>query len=284
MTSGTTPLDYSAWTGSRLGRVTERLERAAILELAGPLQGRDVLDVGTGDGAHGVALGNEGARITGVDVSIRALRAASGRVRGSGTRLRLVGADALSLPFRTGSFDLAVAVTALCFTRSPEQAVAEIGRVLRPGGRLVIGELGRWSTLAAWRRIRGWLGSPTWRDTRFWTPAGLRRLARGAGLVPGEVRGAVFYPPHGLAAVALASLDPLLGRAMTFGAALLAMDARKPERGAYASRPAGTRTLGLGAGPLVEHVSVRVTLNAPVDDATPTREDSRPTSRRACSG
>ncbi len=229
MTSGTTPLDYSAWSRSRLGSVTERLERAAILELAGPLGGRDVLDIGTGDGAHAIALADAGARITGVDVSIPALRAASARARESGTRLRLVGADALSLPFRTGRFDLVVAVTALCFTASPEQAVAEIGRVLRPGGRLVIGELGRCSTWAAWRRIRGWLGSPTWRDTRFWTSAGLRRLARGAGLVPGEVRGAVFYPPLGLAAAALASLDPVLGRGTTIGAGFLAMSATKPE-------------------------------------------------------
>jgi len=242
VTSGTTPLDYSAWTRSGLGRVTERLERAAILELAGPLDGLDVLDVGTGDGAHAVALANEGARITGVDVSIPALRAASGRASESGTRLRLVGADALSLPFRPGSFDLAIAVTALCFTRSPEQAVAEIGRVLRPGGRLVIGELGRWSTWAAWRRIRGWLGSPTWRDTRFWTSAGLRRLASSAGLSPGHVRGAVFYPPLGLAAAALASLDPVLGRGVTIGAAFLAMSATKPEVAANGlDRPLGSR-------------------------------------------
>lgn len=230
MTGGTTPLDYSAWTRSRLGRVTERLERAAILELVGSADGRDVLDVGTGDGAPAVALADEGARVTGVDVSIRALRAASGRARESDTRLRLVGADALSLPFETGSFDLAIAVTALCFTHSPEQAVAEIGRVLRPGGRVVIGELGRWSAWAAWRRVRGWLGSPTWRDIRFWTPADLRRLARSAGLTPGHVRGAVFHPPLGLAAAALASLDPFLGRGTTIGAAFLAMSATKPER------------------------------------------------------
>jgi SAM-dependent methyltransferase len=242
VTSGTTPLDYSAWTRSRLGRVTERLERAAILELAGPLDGLDVLDVGTGDGAHAVALADEGARITGVDVSIPALHAASFRVSEPGTRLRLVAADALSLPFRTGSFDLAIAVTALCFTRSPERAVAEIGRVLRPGGRLVIGELGRWSTWAAWRRIRGWFGSPSWRDTRFWTSAGLRRLARGAGLSPGRVRGAVFYPPLGLAAAALACLDPVLGRGATIGAAFLATTATKPGVAANdLDRPLGSR-------------------------------------------
>jgi SAM-dependent methyltransferase len=230
VTSGPTPLDYSAWSATRLGRVTERLEREAILELAGTLDGLDVLDVGTGDGAYAIVLAAEGARVTGVDVSIPALRVASDRARVSGTPVGLLAGDALRLPFRTGSFDVAIAVTSLCFTRFPDLAVAEIARVMRPGGRCVLGELGRWSTWAAWRRVRGWLGAPVWRDIPFWTAAGLRRLATTAGLTPGPVRGAVFYPPLGLAAAALAPIDPVLGRGTTIGAAFLAMRATKPGR------------------------------------------------------
>jgi ubiquinone/menaquinone biosynthesis C-methylase UbiE len=53
--TGTTPLEYARWRETRLGAVTERLERAAVLDLAGPLPGRDVLDVGCGDGAYALA-------------------------------------------------------------------------------------------------------------------------------------------------------------------------------------------------------------------------------------
>jgi len=228
VTSGATPLGYSAWRASRLGEITERLERAAIRELTGPLALLEVLDVGTGDAAHAVALAREGARVTGIDTSLPALHAGLVRSRAAGARVPLVAGDASGLPFRTGTFDVAIAVTVLCFTPAPSQVVAEMARVVRPGGRVVLGELGRWSAWAAWRRVRGWLGAPTWRNARFWTAAELQGLAASAGLVPGSVRGAIFYPPFGLAAAATASLDPVLGRGKTIGGAFLALVATKP--------------------------------------------------------
>jgi SAM-dependent methyltransferase len=223
-----TPLDYAAWRATRLGRITETLERSAILELAGSVEGLDVLDAGCGDGAYAVSLAERGARVTGLDASPSALRAAAGRARGASAPLALVAGDAVKLPFEDEAFDLAIVVTALCFVPDPQQALAELARVLRPGGRLVVGELGRWSAWAAWRRARALLGASAWRGTHFFTASGLRRLAADAGLVPGRVRGSVFHPPIALAAVALAPLDPLLGRASTLGAAFLALEAVKP--------------------------------------------------------
>ncbi|HEX9052851.1 MAG TPA: class I SAM-dependent methyltransferase [Anaeromyxobacter sp.] len=230
-----TPLDYAAWRARALGRITERVERAAVLALAGSVQGRDVLDVGCGDGTYAVLLAGLGARVTGLDASIPALRAAAARAAAASTRVSLVAADAGRLPFEAGTFDLVIAVTALCFVPDPERSVEEIARVLRPGGRLVVGELGRWSAWAAWRRLRGWLGSETWREARFWTPASLRRLVARAGLAPGRARGAAFHPPFTVAAAALAPLDPVLGRVTTLGASFVAVEAEK----ASIDEPAG---------------------------------------------
>jgi SAM-dependent methyltransferase len=121
-----------------------------------------------------------------------------------------------------------VAVTVLCFVCDAERAVAEMARVLRPSGRLVIGELGYWSLWAAHCRIRGWLGNPTWRAAVFRTAKELRDLAQAAGLRGAEIRGAVHYPPCGVAARLLAPIDLWIGQQATFGAAFLEVSATKP--------------------------------------------------------
>jgi len=221
------PLDYAAWRRSRLGRVTEALELEAVLRAADEVSGQDVLDVGCGDGLYTVALARRGARVFGLDRSLPALRSATRKADEVGVRMRLAAGDAIRLPFADTSFELVVAVTVLCFVSSPENAIREVERVLRPGGRFVLGELGRWSTWAAWRRVRGMFGDRTWAGARFWTPEDLQGLMRGAGLIPGRVEGAAFYPPSGIAAAALAPLDPWLGRVTTVGAAFLVLEGRK---------------------------------------------------------
>lgn len=84
---------------------------------------------------------------------------------------------------------------------------------------------------AAYRRIRGWLGNPTWRAVKFRTARELRRLAQTAGLEIVQVRGAIHYPPCSLAAQLLAPFDLRLGRNSTIGAAFIVVSAIKPLNG-----------------------------------------------------
>jgi 2-polyprenyl-3-methyl-5-hydroxy-6-metoxy-1,4-benzoquinol methylase len=229
--SGRTPLDYAGWRRSSLGEITERLERDLVMDLAGPLDGRDVLDAGCGDGAFALDAARAGARVSGIDASAPAIDAARDRAGSEGLSADLRCADLRSLHFPDASFDVVLAVTVLCFLPDAEAAVAEMARVLRPGGFLVLGELGRWNGWAAWRRLRGWLGNATWRGARFRSAAELRRLVAGAGLATEAVRGAVFYPPVGALARALGPIDAEVGRFTTLGAAFLALRARRPAAG-----------------------------------------------------
>jgi len=135
-----------------------------------------------------------------------------------------------SLPFPPDSFDRIVAITVLCFVEDGASAFREMTRVLRPGGRLVVAELGKASIWAAIRRLRGRLGNPVWRHARFRTAGDLRRLAHQAGLGVQLLRGAIYYPPCGAAARLLGPLDRHVGRLTTFGAAFLVLAAAKPTR------------------------------------------------------
>lgn len=228
MDSEELPAAYASWRRSRLGRITDRREQELILRLIGPIAGRRILDAGCGDGALVGELGRRGARATGIDVSTRMVSAARRRADGAGADVTFGMATVDALPFAAASFDVVTAITVLCFVDDAAGAVCEMARVLKPGGRLVIGELGRWNSWAINRRIRGWLGSPIWRQARFRSAGDLRRFAGEAGLGNVTITGAIFYPPVGLAARLLEPVDPWIGERTTCGAAFLALGATKP--------------------------------------------------------
>lgn len=218
---------YARWRATALGSVTESVETKIVFGLVGTLRGRRLLDVGTGDGAYAIEAAARGAEVTALDLKLEMLEAARARAHARGVNLVLRQGSADALPFDDASFDVVTAVTVLCFAANAGLAVREMARVLAPGGRLVLGELGRFSVWAAERRIRGWLGSCTWRRARFWSRSELRALAHNAGCAVVKVQGAVFYPPSNIAARTLGGLDPFLTRVGVPGAAFLALLAEK---------------------------------------------------------
>jgi SAM-dependent methyltransferase len=117
--------------------------------------------------------------VTGLDLDPAMLAAARTKAPGA----QLLAGDATALPFAEGEFDLALAVTLFCFLDAAERRAAarELLRVVRPGGRVVVGELARYSLWAAQRRVNGWRGSATWRSAHFITAGELRQLFRDAG-------------------------------------------------------------------------------------------------------
>jgi ubiquinone biosynthesis O-methyltransferase len=221
------PEAYAGWRASDIGTVTERLERALVLELAGELSGRRALDIGCGDGALALDLAKRGAAVAGIDASAAMIEAAKARAQRQHADAAFQVARAENLPFPSAQFDLVTAITILCFVDDAGPVFQEIARVLRPGGRLVIGELGKWSAWAAARRMRAWLGSRLWRLGRFRTAGELRHLAEQAGLEVETVRGAIFYPRWSAAARFLSPYDAALGRITTVGAGFVAIAAVK---------------------------------------------------------
>jgi ubiquinone/menaquinone biosynthesis C-methylase UbiE len=115
-------------------------QAAAAARLAGCEAGADLLDVPCGFGRHSVPLARAGYRVVGVDRS-EALLAEARRRAGGARWPKLTRADYRELPFADASFDGAINLfTSLGYLGDEEdtRALAEIGRVLRPGARLVI--------------------------------------------------------------------------------------------------------------------------------------------------
>jgi demethylmenaquinone methyltransferase / 2-methoxy-6-polyprenyl-1,4-benzoquinol methylase len=114
----------------------DRLWRRATRAALGLRPGERVLDVGAGTGVSTEELSRSGAFAVGADLSIGMLRAGR-RVRPT---VPLLAGDALRLPFDDGVFDAVTISFALRNVVDTEAALAELGRVTRPGGRLVICE------------------------------------------------------------------------------------------------------------------------------------------------
>ncbi len=101
--------------------------------------GERVLDVGCGTGAFEARAVASGAsnEMVGVDLSARMLARAREKLAGH-PQVAFRRADAHALPFDDGRFDVVVSASAFHYFADPARALAEIGRVLRPGGRLVV--------------------------------------------------------------------------------------------------------------------------------------------------
>lgn len=109
--------------------------RPGILDLAGDVTGRRILDAGCGSGPLSAALRERGAVVSGVDLSAGMLDLARQRL-GPDADLHLADLDG-QLPFPDGDFDDVVASLVLHYLEDWGPALAELRRVLKPGGRLI---------------------------------------------------------------------------------------------------------------------------------------------------
>lgn len=116
-----------------------RLWRIATTRAIGPRKGMRILDLAAGTGTSSAALAAHGAHVVAADFSEGML--AEGRKRyGNNPLIEFVHADAMALPFDDDSFDAATISYGLRNVSDPRKALAEMRRVVKPGGRVVIAE------------------------------------------------------------------------------------------------------------------------------------------------
>jgi ubiquinone/menaquinone biosynthesis C-methylase UbiE len=174
--------------------------------------GARLLDLGCGTGHQMASLRDRGFEVTGVDGSAEMLAHA----RANNPDAELHQADVGQLPLADESFDYVLSIEVLRYLSEPERCVAEIARVLRPGGVAL-------ATATPLLNLNGYalvnrvaLALPVRNLTRlkqfFTTARGLERQFRRSGFTDAEVHGVYFGPINWIERLAPSRLPGFLRR------------------------------------------------------------------------
>ena len=178
-----------------------------LVRLLAPRQGEQLLDLGCGSGWLAAECARAGARVCAADVAWQGVAAARRRYA---ALTRVTVADGYHLPLGTAVVDAAVLSEVLEHLAQPERALAEVARVLRPGGRLLVcvpyRERILWHLCIHCNQL-----TPANAHLRSYDAGDLRQCLETAGLRPGP---AVFLHHKGLALFSFPRLSlrwPYLG-------------------------------------------------------------------------
>lgn len=160
------------------------------------LAGASVLDVGCGGGILAEAMARRGARVTGIDLSEKALRVAQLHLHESRLDIRY---EKSSVEDYAGEFDIVTCMELLEHVPQPASMVAACARLVRPGGRVFFSTINRnpksylFAVVGA-EYVLGLLPKGTHDYLRFIKPSELSRWSRAAGLRVEEMTGMTYNP------------------------------------------------------------------------------------------
>src|SRR6266542_4917395 len=138
--------DFARWREGRIWQERQQGERLRLIErYGGPLANRRILDLGSGMGGTSVAL----ALACAAPLAFEYNRAYCDIIRLRAGRydlyLPVINGAGERLPFADASFDLAIAWDVVEHVQDPERLLAELARVLRPGGRVLLTVINRFA-------------------------------------------------------------------------------------------------------------------------------------------
>jgi len=172
-----------------IGRLIADTQEQQIAAFLAPLEGRRVLDVGTGTGRAAIALARRGAIVTGVDASAEMLQVAARRAADAGVAVAFARGDAHHLDFADRSFDAVVCLRVLMHTPDWRASLRELCRVA--ADRVVFDYPSLYSAAAiqaVTRRI-GHMVNPSVEAYRVFSPSSVAALLAEAGFrVAGDHR------------------------------------------------------------------------------------------------
>lgn len=131
----------ATWECGDYGHFATYMASGALdfLERIGIQPGERVLDVACGAGQISVPAARAGARVTGLDLADNLVAKARAWAREEGVDATFDQGDAEAMPYEDASFDVVVSLLGAMFAPQPDRVAAELLRVCRPGGRIVMG-------------------------------------------------------------------------------------------------------------------------------------------------
>jgi len=134
---------YDQWYTTPLGKHADKVETNCALDLLKPSAGMAILDVGCGTGNLSLKLARLGCSITGIDISEKMLTFAREKAQKEQHPAEFMSMDASDLEFPEEAFDAVVSMAALEFMQDQQKTLDEMFRVLKKGGKLLVGTINR---------------------------------------------------------------------------------------------------------------------------------------------
>jgi ubiquinone/menaquinone biosynthesis C-methylase UbiE len=176
--------DYDKWFDTPEGKVLFRMEVEAVRMLTRNIE-KPSLEIGVGTGRFAEELGID----TGIDLSFKSLEIAKKR------GIKVEKAKGENLPFRDESFGAVFMLFTLCFVEDPEMVLFEAKRILKIGGRLIVGIINRespWGQLYLKKRAEG---HPIYRYATFYNIFEVVKMIEKTGIVVEAYSSTLCQPP-----------------------------------------------------------------------------------------
>ena len=165
---------YDSWFETPVGQYVKKYESAVLLELLNPQVGEQILDVGCGTGVFTQTILDRGATVTGMDLSVPMVTKGSYLLRNMS--FSGICGDMCALPFKDNSFEKVFSMTAIEFVAEADRAIAELNRVTKKGGCVVLTTLNRLSPWAERRLAKAKQGHSLFENIYFRSPEDLCSL------------------------------------------------------------------------------------------------------------
>ncbi|WP_225984903.1 class I SAM-dependent methyltransferase [Noviherbaspirillum aerium] len=130
----------ATWMAGDYGHFAQYLEPGALefLDRLRLTPGTRMLDVACGAGQIAIPAARAGIKVTGIDIATNLIEQARKRAAAEGIEASFEEGDAEALPYEDASFDIVVSLIGAMFAPRPDKVAAELVRVCRPGGRIVM--------------------------------------------------------------------------------------------------------------------------------------------------